>query len=126
MHIRGAGFSLPVSQVFASIRRSEGAQKGLFDAEGQTLGWAFPRVMLLAAGCDTALFGPEFRQGKRPLTRKALRVGIRSVDYPLRLIVSEAFAASAGEARERLVSLGRYALRGVRRPEELFTLDLER
>lgn len=43
-----------------------------------------------------------------------------------RLIVSEAFAASAGAARERLVSLGRYALRGVRRPEELFTLDLER
>jgi len=43
-----------------------------------------------------------------------------------RVIVSEAFAASAGAARERLVSVGRYALRGGRRPEELFTLDGER
>lgn len=41
-----------------------------------------------------------------------------------RVIVSSAFAAEAGGARTRLVSLGRYALKGVRRPEELFTLDL--
>jgi adenylate cyclase len=46
----------------------------------------------------------------------------RSLDQ--RVIVSAAFAAAAGPARARLVSLGRYALRGVRRPEELFTLDL--
>jgi adenylate cyclase len=40
-----------------------------------------------------------------------------------RVIVSAAFAAEGEAARERLVSLGRYALKGVRRPEELFTLD---
>jgi adenylate cyclase len=28
-----------------------------------------------------------------------------------------------GEERRRLVSVGRYALRGVGRPQELFTLD---
>jgi adenylate cyclase len=41
-----------------------------------------------------------------------------------RVIVSSAFAAAAGEeARTRLVSLGRYAMKGVARPQELFTLD---
>ena len=39
------------------------------------------------------------------------------------VIVSSAFAAAAGEARRRLVSLGRYAMKGVTRPQEMFTLD---
>jgi adenylate cyclase len=38
------------------------------------------------------------------------------------VILSADFAAAARHSRERLVSLGRYALRGVRRPQELFTL----
>jgi len=41
------------------------------------------------------------------------------------VIVSEAFAEAAGDARSRLVSLGRYAMKGVARPQELFTLDPE-
>jgi adenylate cyclase len=45
----------------------------------------------------------------------------RSVDQPL--LVSSAFAAAVGAARSRLVSVGRYALRGVARPQELFTLE---
>ena len=44
-----------------------------------------------------------------------------SLDQPV--IVSSAFAQAAGEARSRLVSLGRYAMKGVARPQELFTLD---
>lgn len=48
----------------------------------------------------------------------------RTLDQPM--VASSAFATAATPAaRARLVSLGRYALRGVRRPEELFTLDLE-
>jgi len=39
------------------------------------------------------------------------------------VIVSSAFAQAAGEARARLVSLGRYAMKGVAKPQELFTLD---
>ena len=39
------------------------------------------------------------------------------------VIVSWAFAEAAGEGRRRLVSLGRYAMKGVARPQELFTLD---
>jgi adenylate cyclase len=39
------------------------------------------------------------------------------------VIVSWAFADAAGEARSSLVSLGRYAMKGIARPQELFTLD---
>ena len=39
------------------------------------------------------------------------------------VIVSSAFAAAAGAARDRLVSLGRYAMKGVARPQEMYTLD---
>jgi len=44
-----------------------------------------------------------------------------SLEQPI--IVSSAFAEAAGEARRSLVSLGRYAMKGVARPQELFTLD---
>jgi len=40
-----------------------------------------------------------------------------------KVIVSAAFAEAAGEAQSLLVSLGRYAMKGIARPEELFTLD---
>jgi adenylate cyclase len=46
----------------------------------------------------------------------------RSLDQPV--LVSASFAAACGDQRRRLVSLGRYALRGVGRPQELFILDL--
>jgi adenylate cyclase len=39
------------------------------------------------------------------------------------ILVSTDFAAATGARRDRLVSVGRYALRGVRRPQELFTLE---
>ena len=47
----------------------------------------------------------------------------RSVDQPM--LVSSPFAAAIGEPNGLLVSVGRYALRGVARPQELFTLDQE-
>ena len=37
--------------------------------------------------------------------------------------MSWAFAEASGEARRLLVSLGRYAMKGIARPQELFTLD---
>jgi adenylate cyclase len=45
----------------------------------------------------------------------------RSVDQPL--LVSSAFASAIGEPKNLLVSVGRYALRGVGRPQDLFTFD---
>ncbi len=44
----------------------------------------------------------------------------RSLDRDL--IISSAFVEAAGACTSRIVSLGRYALRGVREPQELFTL----
>ncbi|MFQ5974348.1 MAG: adenylate/guanylate cyclase domain-containing protein [Alphaproteobacteria bacterium] len=38
------------------------------------------------------------------------------------LIISSAFVEAAGACSSRIVSLGRYGLRGVRQPQELFTL----
>ena len=45
----------------------------------------------------------------------------RSLDQTV--VVSEAFAAGCGVDGNRLVGLGRYALRGVGRPQMLWTLD---
>jgi adenylate cyclase len=47
----------------------------------------------------------------------------RAVDQTM--LVSAAFAGALGRAGPRLVSVGRYALRGVSTPQELFTLDAE-
>lgn len=45
----------------------------------------------------------------------------RSVEQPV--IFSAAFRQAAGGLQEKAVSLGRYALRGVESPQELFTID---
>jgi len=45
----------------------------------------------------------------------------RSVEQPV--LMSSAFAAAVGTAGGRLVSVGRYAFRGVGRPQDLFTLE---
>jgi adenylate cyclase len=64
---------------------------------------------------DFTVLGPAVNEASR-----IERMG-RSLEQGV--VVSEAFAATCGAARSCLVSLGRYALRGVRRPQELFTLD---
>jgi adenylate cyclase len=58
-----------------------------------------------------------------PAVNEASRIGAlcRSVEQPL--LLSASFAAAAGEERSGFVSIGRYALRGVSLPQELFTLD---
>jgi adenylate cyclase len=48
----------------------------------------------------------------------------RSLDQPV--LTSSAFASAIGEPKRLLVSVGRYALRGVGRPQDLFTLDSDR
>ena len=47
----------------------------------------------------------------------------RSLDQPV--LTSSAFASAIGEPKKLLVSVGRYALRGVERPQTLFTVDRE-
>ena len=58
-----------------------------------------------------------------PAVNEVARIEALCRSLEQQVIVSSAFADAAGPARERLVSLGRYALKGVRRPEELFTPD---
>ena len=58
-----------------------------------------------------------------PAVNEVARIEALCRSLEQQVIVSSAFARDAGPARNRLVSLGRYALKGVRRPEELFTLD---
>jgi adenylate cyclase len=65
---------------------------------------------------DFTVVGPAVNEVSR------IQAMSRSLDQPI--LVSAPFAAACGEQRSRLVSLGRYALRGVGRPQELFTLDL--
>ncbi len=60
-----------------------------------------------------------------PAVNEASRMAALSRSIDQRIIVSSAFASACGGKRDHLVSLGRYALRGVARPQELFTLDPE-
>jgi len=60
-----------------------------------------------------------------PAVNEAARICAMSRGLERAVVVSAAFAEASGANRDRLVSLGRYALRGVRRPQELFTPDPE-
>jgi adenylate cyclase len=64
---------------------------------------------------DFTVVGPAVNEVSR------IAAMCRSVDQPL--LVSSTFAAALGEASSRLVSVGRYALRGVGSPQDLFTLE---
>lgn len=64
---------------------------------------------------DFTVVGPAVNEVAR------IEAMCRSLDQ--QVIVSAAFAAACGPALDHLVSLGRYALRGVRKPQALYTLD---
>lgn len=65
---------------------------------------------------DFTVVGPAVNETAR------IEAMCRSVERDL--VISSAFRDGAkGDSRDRLVSLGRYALRGISRPQELFTLD---
>ena len=65
---------------------------------------------------DFTVIGPAVNEASR------IAAMCRSVDQPV--LMSSAFAHVEG-VRHRLISIGRYALRGVAHPQELFTLDPE-
>lgn len=61
-----------------------------------------------------------------PAVNEASRIESLCGSLDQAIIVSQAFAEAGGDtARQRLVSLGRYAMKGVGRPQELFTPDPE-
>src|SRR5215469_12419549 len=63
---------------------------------------------------DFTVLGPAVNEASR------IAAMCRSVDQPV--LMSAAFA-NVGDIKRRLISVGRYALRGVAHPQELFTLD---
>jgi len=83
---------------------------------GLHLGEVFYGNIGSEARLDFTVVGPAVNEVSR------IAALCRSVEQPL--LLSSAFAAAIGDAGERLVSVGRYALRGVGRPQDLFTLDL--
>jgi adenylate cyclase len=64
---------------------------------------------------DFTVVGPAVNEVTR------IQAMSRTLDQPI--LVSASFAAACADQRRRLVSVGRYALRGVDRPQELFTID---
>ncbi len=65
---------------------------------------------------DFTVIGPAVNEASR------IAAMCRSIDQPV--LISASFA-EVGDIKRRLVSVGRYALRGVSHPQELFTLDPE-
>ncbi len=63
---------------------------------------------------DFTVVGPAVNEASR------IEAMCRALDQEL--VISSAFAQAATGSSDRLVSLGRYMLRGVRKPQELFTL----
>jgi len=64
---------------------------------------------------DFTVVGPAVNEVSR------IAAMCRSVDQPI--LISSSFAESVAVERRRFASVGRYALRGVGKPQDLFTLD---
>ena len=66
---------------------------------------------------DFTVVGPAVNEVSR------IAAMCRSVDQPI--LISSAFANAFGDGQRLFASVGRFALRGVGRPQELYTLDEE-
>jgi adenylate cyclase len=117
----------PCTQALAAARAARAAVEGL-NAERTVVGLPITDFYLgLHRGTvlcgsigsperlDFTVIGPAVNEVAR------IEQMCRSLDQPV--VVSAAFAEACGDARQDLVSLGRYALRGVGRAQELFTID---
>ena len=58
-----------------------------------------------------------------PAVNEAARIEALCGQHDRNLLISEAFARAASQSADRLVSIGRFALRGVRSAQSLYTLD---
>jgi adenylate cyclase len=58
-----------------------------------------------------------------PAVNEASRIEALCAQHGVNLLVSEAFASAATRSSDRLVSIGRFMLRGVRSAQSIYTLD---
>ncbi len=100
LNVRRSGAGLPVTAAHVALHLGELLYGNLGSARR----------------LDFTVLGPAVNEAAR------IEALCGSLEQPI--IVSSAFAQAAGDARSRLVSLGRYAMKGVGRPQELFTVDL--
>ena len=84
-------------------------------------------VLLLTTAAKPSLVTVECRPREAmagPAVNEVARIAAMCRSAERNVLLSQAFAdAMTRLERGRLVSVGRYALRGVERPQELFTLD---
>ncbi|NYZ17274.1 adenylate/guanylate cyclase domain-containing protein [Azospirillum sp. RWY-5-1] len=104
-------------QVVNARRKADGAPVTRFYL-GLHVGEVFYGNIGSADRLDFTVVGPAVNEASR------IAAMCRSLDQDV--LVSSAFAAAAPACGERLISVGRYLLRGVGRPQELFTLDPDR
>jgi adenylate cyclase len=58
-----------------------------------------------------------------PAVNEASRIEALCAQHDRNLLISETFARAASNSAERLISIGRYGLRGVRSAQSIYTLD---
>jgi adenylate cyclase len=118
MHACGAALSAAIAAregIVALNRRRVADGKPVTDMYlGLHVGEVFYGNIGSRERLDFTVIGPAVNEATR------IAAMCRSVDQPV--LMSSAFADVAG-TKHRLISVGRYALRGVARPQELFTLD---
>jgi adenylate cyclase len=114
----------------AALAAAAAARRGVAEVNQQRLAAGLPKTDLylgLHIGdvfygnvgskerLDFTVIGPAVNEVSR------IAAMCRSLEQPL--LVSSTFAEAMGDGRSRLISVGRYALRGVGRPQELFTVE---
>ena len=114
----------------ASIAAAVAAEQGIFALNQRRAADDLPTThMYVGLHIGDVFFGNIGSQDRLdftvvgPAVNETSRIAAmcRSVDQ--RMLVSAPFATALRDAGPRLVSVGRYALRGVARSQELFTLD---
>ena len=103
----------------AALSAAIAARRGIAELEKRRTAEAKPTTVFYGnvgsrERLDFTVLGPAVNEASR------IAAMCRSVEQPV--LISADFADVAGVKR-RLVSVGRYALRGVSHPQELFTID---
>jgi adenylate cyclase len=114
----------------AAIGAALAAEQGIAALKQRRTGEGLPAThMYLGLHIGEVFFGNIGSQDRLdftvvgPAVNEASRIAAMCRSADQRILVSAAFTAALHDAGPRLVSVGRYALRGVARPQELFTLD---
>jgi adenylate cyclase len=114
----------------AAIGAALAAEQGIATLKQRRTGEGLPAThMYVGLHIGEVFFGNIGSQDRLdftvvgPAVNEASRIAAMCRSADQRILVSAAFTAALHDAGPRLVSVGRYALRGVARPQELFTLD---